>query len=175
MRNLLRIATLSLSLSVIAAPFGVTFAQHMGSSHQSAHPTYKVGNLVITAPWARATPKGAPVGGGYLSITNNGTEPDRLIGGSFAAAGGRTEVHEMKVEGGVMKMRPLTAGLEIKPSQTVELKPGGYHLMFMALKQQLKAGETVKGTLEFAKAGKVEVSYPVRAQGSPGAGDHGHH
>jgi copper(I)-binding protein len=157
-------------LSIAATFFSLTTIAVSPVSAQ----TYKVGNLVVTAPWARATPKGAPVAGGYLSITNNGSEPDRLVGGSFAAAG-RFEVHEMKMEGGIMKMRPLPRGLEIKPGETVELKPGGYHLMFMALKQQLKAGETVKGTLEFAKAGKVEVSYPVRSLGSPGAGGHKGH
>jgi hypothetical protein len=171
---ILSIAATTFSLLAIAN--GPASAQHAsGQMHSAVPPTYKVGDLVITAPWARATPKGAPVGGGYLTITNNGSEPDRLVGGSFAAAGGRTEVHEMKMEGGVMRMRPVTAGLEIKPGQTAELKPGGYHLMFMGLKQQLKAGETVKGTLEFAKAGKVEVSYPVRPQGSPGAGGHKGH
>jgi copper(I)-binding protein len=81
----------------------------------------------------------------------------------------------MKMDSGVMRMRPLAAGLEIKPGQTVELKPGGYHVMFMGLKQQLKPGDTVKGTLEFAKAGKVEVVYPVRALGSPGSGGHKGH
>jgi periplasmic copper chaperone A len=166
---ILGIAATAFSLSVIAGPAS---AQHPSGqmSGMPAASTYKVGALVITAPWARATPKGAPVGGGYLTITNNGTEPDRLVGGSFAAAGGHTEVHEMKMDGGVMRMRPLSAGLEIKPGQTVELKPGSFHLMFMGLKQQLKAGETVKGTLEFAKAGKVEVSYPVRAMGASGSG-----
>ena len=147
---------------------GQAHAQHGGGMHGSVPPSYKVGNLVVTAPWARATPKGAPVAGGYLSITNNGSEPDRLIGGSLAAAAGRFEVHEMLMDNGVMRMRPITGGLEIKPGQTVELKPGGYHLMFMGLKAQLKAGDTVKGTLEFAKAGKVEISYPVRPLGGPG-------
>jgi copper(I)-binding protein len=139
-----------------------------GTQHGAAAPaTYKVGNLVIATPWARATPKGAPVAGGYLSITNNGSEPDRLIGGSFAAAG-HLEVHEMSMDNGVMRMRPVRGGLEIKPGQTVELRPGGYHLMFMGLKQQLKPGDTVKGTLDFAKAGKVEVAYPVRPLGAGG-------
>lgn len=170
---ILSIAASTFSLAAIAT--GPALAQHSsGQIHGAAAPTYKVGNLVITTPWARATPKGAPVAGGYLIITNYGSEADRLVGGSFAAAG-RFEVHEMKVEGGIMKMRPLANGLEIKPGETIELKPGGYHLMFMGLKQQLKAGETVKGTLEFAKAGKVEVSYPVRAQGSPGTGGHRSH
>jgi copper(I)-binding protein len=148
-------------------------AQHAGGAmHGTAAPaTYKVGSLTVTAPWARATPKGAPVAGGYLTITNNGSEPDRLVGGSFTAAA-RFEVHEMAMQNGIMRMRPLTAGLEIKPGETVELKPGGYHVMFMGLKQQLTAGETIRGTLEFAKAGKVEISYPVRAMG--GGGHSGH-
>jgi copper(I)-binding protein len=148
-------------------------AQHGADhAHQKTAPqSYKVGDLVVTAPWVRATPRGAPVAGGYVAITNNGREPDRLVGGSFAAAG-RFEVHEMSMEGGVMRMRPVADGLEIKPGQTVELKPGGVHLMFMGLKEQLKAGDTVMGTLEFAKAGKVEIAYPVRAMG---AGGHKHH
>jgi len=158
------IAAVTLILSASAG--GSALAQHASGQMQTATaPTYKVGNLVITAPWARATPKGAPVAGGYLTITNNGTEPDRLVGGSFTAAAGRIEVHEISMEGGVMRMRPVAGGLEIKPGQTVTLKPGSYHLMFMGLKQQLKPGDTVKGTLEFAKTGKVEVSYPVRAMG----------
>jgi uncharacterized protein YcnI len=155
------------------APQVALVAQHMREAHERAAPqTYKAGDLVITAPWVRATPRGAPVAGGYLTITNNGREPDRLVGGSFAAAG-RFEVHEMSMEGGVMRMRPVADGLEIKPGQTVELKPGGLHLMFMGLKEQLKAGDTVKGTLEFAKAGKVEVVYPVRSMGA--GGGHKHH
>src|SRR5262245_53485907 len=80
---------------------------------------YKLGALEIKQPWARATPKGAPVGGGYVTITNTGTTPDRLTGGSLIAAG-RMEIHEMATVDGVMKMRPLAAGLEIKPGETVE-------------------------------------------------------
>jgi copper(I)-binding protein len=144
-----------------------------GPMHSAAGPaTYKVGGLTITAPWARATPRGAPVAGGYLTITNNGTGSDRLVGGSFAVAD-RFEVHEMTMEGGVMRMRPVAGGLEIKPGQTVELKPGGYHVMFMGLKGELKAGDTIRGTLEFARAGKIEISYPVRAMGG-GSGHRSH-
>lgn len=123
------------------------------------------GKLKISAPWARATPKGAPVGGGYLTITNTGSEPDRLIGGSTAISK-NVEVHEMKMDNGVMKMRMLANGLEIKPGQTVTLKPGGYHLMFTGLKQPLKKGEHVKVTLQFAKAGKVEVAFTVQGIGA---------
>jgi hypothetical protein len=129
-----------------------------------------VGSLKISAPWARATPKGAGVGGGYMKITNTGTTPDRLIGGATDVAG-RFEVHEMSMDNGVMKMRPVTGGLEIKPGQTVELKPGGYHVMLMGLKEQLVQGQHFKATLEFAKAGKVDVDFAIEGIGAqnPGA------
>jgi len=129
--------------------------------------TYKVGSIAIEQPWARATPKGATTGAGYMKITNTGTEPDRLVGGSAAFAG-RFEVHSMTMEQGVMKMRELKDGLEIKPGETVELKPGGYHVMFVDLKTPLAQGEDVTVTLTFAKAGTIEVKYPVEAAGAGG-------
>jgi len=141
-----------------------------GASPAFAH-DYTVGSLKIEHPWTRATPKGAPVAGGYLKITNNGTAPDKLVGGTFVNAG-RFEVHEMKTENGVMTMRPLKAGLEIKPGQTVELKPGSFHLMFMDLKTPVEQGKRVKGTLVFEKAGTVEVEYTVEAMGSSPGGHH---
>lgn len=131
----------------------------------------RVGDLEITAPWSRATPGGAKVAGGYMSITNKGQTADRLVGGTVAFAR-HFEVHEMRMDGNVMRMRALEKGLEIKPGETVELKPGGYHVMFIDLTTPLKAGDTVKGTLVFEKAGKVEVSYTVQA---PGAGAHDQH
>jgi copper(I)-binding protein len=135
---------------------------------------YKVGNLQIGHPWSRATPKGATLAAGYLKITNSGAEPDRLIGGSADFAG-RFEIHEMKMEGGVMKMRSLPNGIEIKPGETVELKPGGYHLMFPALKAPLEQGQKVKGTLRFEKAGSIAVEYAVEAiGGAPKGAHHGH-
>jgi periplasmic copper chaperone A len=129
--------------------------------------TYKVGSIEIVQPWARATPKGATIGAGYMKITNTGNEPDRLVGGSVAFAG-RFEVHSMTMEQGVMKMREVKDGLEIKPGETVELKPGGYHVMFVDLKEPLKQGEDVSVTLKFAKAGTIEVKYPVEAIGAGG-------
>ena len=138
--------------------------------------TFKVGTLVIEAPWARATPGGAQVGGGYMKITNTGKEADRLVGGSLPIAG-EVEVHEMTMAGDVMKMRRLPDGLEIKPGATVELKPGGNHLMFTGLRGALKAGQAIKGTLVFQKAGTVEVEYRVAPIGAPsrGGGGHSHH
>ena len=84
------------------------------------------------------------------------------------------EVHEMTMTDGVMKMRRLQTGLEIKPGQSVELKPGGYHLMVVGLKEALKDGQTVKGTLVFEKAGTIEVEYGVAPIGAP-SGGHSHH
>ena len=124
-----------------------------------------VGSLKISAAWARATPKGASIGGGYMKITNSGAAPDRLVGGSTDAAN-RFEVHEMSMDNGVMKMRPVSTGLEIKPGQTVELKPGGYHVMFVGLKQQLKQGDHFNAQLMFEKAGKVDVDFAVEGIGT---------
>lgn len=129
----------------------------------------KVGALQISAPWARATPKGAAIGGGYLKITNTGTTPDRLTGGSTAIAA-NLEVHEMSMSGGTMKMRQLSNGLEIKPGETVELKPGGLHIMFVKLNQQLQQGQHFKATLEFEKAGKVDVDFDIAGIGASTAG-----
>lgn len=134
---------------------------------------YTAGSLKISAPWARATPKGAQVGGGYMVITNTGTTPDRLISGATGISSG-FEIHEMSMDGGVMKMRMLKDGLEIKPGETVTLKPGGYHVMFIGLKDQLKQGDTFKTTLEFAKAGKVEVEFKIEGIAASSGGQSGH-
>ena len=127
----------------------------------------KAGDLVITQAWTRATPKGAKIGGGYLTIENKGTAPDRLIGGSADIAGS-VQVHEMSMDNGVMKMRPLENGLAIEPGKTVKLAPGGYHLMMMDLKSPLKKGDKLPITLEFEKAGKVQVSLDVEGVGAQG-------
>ncbi|MBN8980694.1 MAG: DUF1775 domain-containing protein [Rhizobiales bacterium] len=127
----------------------------------------KAGDLTISNPWTRATAGGAKVGGGYLTITNKGTAPDRLTAVSLTAAG-NSEIHEMKMDGGVMQMRPLANGLEIKPGETVKLAPGGYHAMFMDLKEPLKEGALVKGQLTFEKAGKVDVEFKVEPIGFTG-------
>lgn len=138
-------------------------------SSASAH-EYKAGSIEIKHPWARATPKGAVVAGGYMTLINTGSEPDRLLGGSTVAAR-KFEIHQMSMDGGVMKMRPLPNGVEIKPGQTVEFKPASYHLMFVGVTRPLEQGKRVKGTLQFEKAGTVEVEYAVEAAGgAPAAG-----
>jgi periplasmic copper chaperone A len=126
----------------------------------------KAGDLVISQAWSRATPNGAKVAGGYLTIENKGSTPDRLVGGAGDIAG-KVEVHEMAVNNGVMTMRPLDNGLTIEPGKTVKLAPGGYHLMMFDLKGQLKQGDKVPVTLEFEKAGKVTLSLEVQGVGAP--------
>jgi periplasmic copper chaperone A len=135
----------------------------------------KAGDLVITQAWSRATPGGAKVAGGYLTIENKGSAPDRLIGGSADVAD-KVQVHEMATSNGVMTMRPLDKGLSIEPGKTVKLAPGGHHLMLLGLKSPLKQGDKVPVTLEFEKAGKVKLSLDVQgvgAQAPAGAANEG--
>ncbi|MDA9409425.1 copper chaperone PCu(A)C [Bradyrhizobium sp. CCBAU 45384] len=129
----------------------------------------KAGDLVISQAWSRATPGGAKVAGGFLTIENKGTAPDKLIAVSAEIAG-KAEVHEMAMDNGVMKMRPLDNGLVIEPGKTVKLAPGGSHLMLQDLKGPFKEGQKVPVTLEFEKAGKVSVSLDVQGVGAPGGG-----
>ncbi len=128
---------------------------------------YKAGPIEIDHPWARAVPKGASVAAGYMTIRNTGTEPDRLVSGSTPVAG-KLEVHVMTMNNGVMQMRPVTGGLEIKPGETVELKPQSLHFMLTGLRQPIQKGDTFKGTLLFEKAGPVEVEFSVEAVGAMG-------
>jgi copper(I)-binding protein len=131
----------------------------------------KAGDLVISQAWSRATPGGAKVAGGFLTIENKGSAPDKLVAVTAEIAG-KAEVHEMTMVNGVMKMRPLDKGLVIEPGKTVKLAPGGNHLMLQDLKGPFKEGEKVPVTLQFEKAGKVSVSLDVQGVGAqaPGGG-----
>jgi periplasmic copper chaperone A len=171
-RGALRAAALALFLFGLSARSGSTAAQGA-----PAPAIYRIGTITVEQPWSRATPGGAKVAAGYMRITNTGAEPDRLVGGTFAAAR-RFELHEMSVgTDNVMRMRPLESGLAIEPGATVDLKPGGFHAMFLDLDRALKEGESLAGTLRFEKAGTVAVTYAVGGLGAqgPSAGHHGHH
>ena len=122
------------------------------------------GNLAITKAWSRATPGGAKIAGGYLTIENRGSAPDRLLSGSTGLARS-IEVHEMVVSNGVMTMRPIDGGLTIEPGETVKFAPGGRHLMFLGLQGSLKRGEHIPVTLMFEHAGEIEVSFEVQGLG----------
>jgi len=124
-----------------------------------------IGTLKLMTPWARATPKGATVGGGYFTVTNTGNAADRLVGGASDVSS-RFEIHEMSMDRGVMKMREITSGVEIKPGQTIRFEPSGYHIMFVGLKQPLKEGDHIKATLQFEKAGKASVDFVVQGIGA---------
>jgi periplasmic copper chaperone A len=159
----IRAAAVAASLAIIAIA---------GLAPKAFAHDYTVGALSIGHPWTRATAPSAQVAAGYLTIENRGSGPDRLLSAAFSGSN-VVEVHEMAVEGGVMRMRELPKGLEIKPGQKVELKPGGYHLMFIGLKAGLKEGDKARGVLVFERAGRIEVEFNVESMGA--RGDHGHH
>jgi copper(I)-binding protein len=126
---------------------------------------YKLGAIEIGQPWTRATPPTAESGGGYLVLKNTGTTPDRLIAVKSPAAD-RVEIHEMKMDGNIMRMREVEKGIEIPPGATVELKPGGFHVMFMGLKAPFAKEAKVPLTLVFEKAGSIDVDLMVQAMGA---------
>ena len=150
---------------------GLGVALLLGASSLASAHGYKAGALEVGHPWSRATPPGAKVAAGYLSIKNNGDTADRLVAVSSAISD-KGELHQMSVDptSGVMTMRPVEGGIEIPAGETVTLEPGNYHLMFVGLKQPAKQGERFKGTLTFEHAGSVEVDYAVEAIGGKPAG-----
>ena len=143
---------------------GMTFSGL--SQAQSA----SVGSIKIENAYTRSTVPGQQVAGGFMKIENKGGV-DQLISASSPVAG-EVQLHEMAMEGNVMKMRQVK-DIAVPAGGAVELKPGGLHLMFMNIKAPLAAGETVPVKLKFAKAGEVEVKMPVNAMGAQGAGHGG--
>ena len=127
----------------------------------------RAGDIVVEKAWARATPRGADVAAGYLTIRNTGDVADRLTGISadFAAS---AQAHEMRMANGVMIMRAIEGGLSIPAHGAVTLAPGGSHLMFAGLKDQLKQGESIKASLVFERAGTIVVALPVLGLGATG-------
>ena len=151
----------------LAAAFALALAQLAAAPARAKD--YDIGSIHITQPWARATPKGASSGAAYMTITNTGNTPDRLSRVSSEASA-ECEIHSMTMEGGVMKMRPVEGGLEIKPGETVTLKPSSFHVMLVNLKHPLEQGQTVKVTLKFEHAGTIDVDYAIAAIGAPAPG-----
>lgn len=133
----------------------------------------EIGPLKIQHPWTRATPKGATVAGGFMVIKNSGNVDDRLVAAMVDGVS-KTEIHEMKMNNGIMSMRPLNNGIVIPAGQTVTLKPGDLHLMMLGLQAPLLQGAYIKGRLTFEKAGTVEVEFAVEEPGAK-RGDHDMH
>ena len=143
-----------------AAAFALAFAIASPAAH--AH-SFKLGTIDIGHPYARATVAGQPTGGGFLTLANGGTD-DKLLSAAAGVSAG-VELHSMSMEGDMMRMRQVD-GIALPAGKTVELKPGGYHIMFVGLKAPLKAGDTFPMKLKFEKAGEVTVEVKIEAAGA---------
>ncbi|MGB6440083.1 MAG: copper chaperone PCu(A)C [Methyloceanibacter sp.] len=165
--NHLRMAAAALAVACAATV--------MVSTSPALAAEFKAGAITIEQPWSRATPGGAKVASGFLTIENSGDSGDRLVSVTADIAG-RTEIHQMSMIGGVMQMRQLTDGLPIPAKGSVALEPSSYHLMFVDLSKPLQEGETFSGKLTFEKAGTMDVTFEVRGIGAAapdeGAGHH---
>ena len=124
-------------------------------------------DIVVSQAWSRATPKGAKVAGGYLTIENRGTAPDRLLSASSPAVA-TVEIHQMTMQDGIMTMRPLEQGLAIPPDGIVVLAPGGNHIMFVGLTAPFEEGQRIPVSLKFLRAGTIETSFDVGSVGAKG-------
>ena len=147
----------------LAVALGLTIVASIGAMAQ------QTGSIQIGNAWARRAPAGhgatgqghgAGNGAVYVTITNRGTAADALVSAATDAAT-TVELHETIQEGGVMKMRPRPK-FEVAGGATLEMKPGGHHIMLLGLTRDLKAGDTVRVTVTFEKAGTMTVDAPVR-------------
>jgi copper(I)-binding protein len=164
-----RFRTIFAATALAAVAFAALATQHAFAAE------FKAGDISIEAPWSRATPGGAKVGAGYLTIKNSGSAPDRLVSATTNIAE-KTEIHEMSMTDGMMKMREVS-GVEVPAGGSVALAPKGYHLMLFGLNKPLKEGDTFSGTLTFEKAGTIAVTFEVKGMGAaaPDAGGEHHH
>ena len=157
-----------MKLNLILSTAALTLASAFAHAH-----SFKLGDIDIGHPYARVTAAGQPTGGGYLSLDNKGRD-DKLVSAT-AAVSASVELHSMSMEGDVMRMRQVD-GIALPTGKKVELKPGGFHLMFVGLKAPLKAGDKFPMKLKFEKAGEVEVMVNVEAPKAAGdaAAEHKH-
>ncbi|MCW2317818.1 copper(I)-binding protein [Rhodoblastus acidophilus] len=152
---------------VFGSAFLALAAAPAGAAGETAGAGQGASAIQISAAWTRATVRGASVGAGYLTIDNQGGAVDTFISAASDRAE-RVELHQSREEGGVMIMRAVPKGVEIKPGKQLVLKPGGYHLMLVGLKSAFLPGETVHVTLHFAKAGDVGADLQVEGFGAQG-------
>lgn len=130
------------------------------------------GSLAMHDAWARETVAGVPTSAGYGRIENRTSQTVRLVGAETPVAG-RIEFHNVITENGVMRMRPLTEGLEVPAGGSVELRPGSYHMMLLELRSPLRSGETLPVTLRFDRGEPLRVAFTVHAaSGAPHGGSH---
>jgi periplasmic copper chaperone A len=162
-------APLAFAVALAIAP--AVFA-HEGMLHEgcAAAQTFAAGDITVTGAFTRAMLPNAPVGAGYMSIANAGSEPDRLLGATTEATGS-VELHDMKITDGMMQMKPMPEGIEIPPGGTVTLAPGGLHMMFIKPRAGFREGECLALVLKFERAGELPVELsvgPVGADAPPG-------
>jgi periplasmic copper chaperone A len=151
------------AVALTALAFAPLLATHAAAAG------YHVGSLQITQTWARATPQGADSGAAYMTVTNTGAKPEKLSCVSSPASA-KCQIHEMSMDNGVMKMREVEGGLNVKPGETITFKPGGYHLMLVDLKAPLQQGKSVDATLKVDNGGTAEIEFPIAAIGAPAPG-----
>jgi len=150
-------------LTLVAGSDGHGHGHGHAAMDMPADEMVTLGDLELSAYFVRATLPNQPVAGGFLTVTNGGDSDDTLIAATSDAAA-RVEIHEMAMQGEVMKMRALENGLPIPAGETVMLKPGGYHIMFMDLSGPMTEGDKAEVTLTFEKAGAVTLTMPVLAR-----------
>jgi len=155
-------------INQIAFASALTLASIIGIAAGDAH-EIKFGNLVIHHPWSRQAPGSADVAAGFMIITNNGKQDDRLVKATAEISTG-AQIHDMKMVGDVMKMSELPDGIVIPAGATVKLVPKSLHIMFTGVKEAIMEGEEFSGTLTFEKAGTVTVDYEVTAPGGDMSG-----
>lgn len=164
-------------LKAAAAP-ALIIAMALSGAPSSAAKEYRVGAVRIDRPWMRATPPAAQTAAGYLTLTNEGGEADRLVAVTAPVAG-RVEIHTTEMSDGVARMRHLSNGVELAPGKAVEMRPGGVHLMFMDLTQAISPQARIPVTLTLQRAGKITVDLvaaPIGAAKPPKeASQHGKH
>ncbi len=157
-------------LAVAAAAYGAIHMLHHGDGHHG--PAARVGDITIAHVWSRATPPRQQVGAAYLTLRNDAATQDRLLSAESAAAT-TVELHTVSMSEGVMRMREVPA-IDVPAGGTVDLKPGGFHIMLIGLTGPLQEGGTFDLTLTFEKAGSVTVPVSIGPAGGDGT-DHGGH
>ncbi len=162
------------AVTLMAQHHGSTSHGTMAGEAMADDGIYSVGDLVVQFPWSRASAGGAGAGGAFMMIRNDGHHGDRLIGADSDIAA-RVQVHMTVMQDGVMRMRHAEDGVEVPAGGVAELKPGGFHVMLMGLKQPLEEGGTFPVTLVFERAGEITVDVQIREAGAMNAGMHHNH
>lgn len=169
LHRILHVSTIAIGLALAATLARDAMSSTPAPARAEARPaaTRPTASLRIEQPWTRARLPGAPVVGGFLTIVNTGRRPDRLLSITSPDAE-RVEIHEMRMDGGMMRMRRLDDGLPLPAGARVELKPGGLHLMFIGPKSPFKPGDTVTATLRFEHGGERQIRFEVRDMAAGG-------